>query len=235
MAPSSVGPHPPIGLVGGFQGGRIPPWHSRVLVRPVVQRKRCQLQAGDPALGSCLQRGHIRCGQGQPHDLAQKERRLLGSEAHVAGAQLNELPARPQSYQQQRRIDARRDDQVQLRDIELRSKQGRLGVGTGRRANRLSHGVRRPGGRCLCCRVECDWRAHGCPRQSHEVSALRLGHLEQIRQPLSHRARGPARSAFKGADRVRGAACCLGQHLLGKVEFGPEPLQPALKTESLDR
>ena len=53
--------------------------------------------------------------QRQPHHLVEVRRGLVGREAQVGGADLDELAARPQPGQRQRRVGAAGDHQVQLR------------------------------------------------------------------------------------------------------------------------
>ena len=80
-----------------------------------LHRQRRQLQRGDPALGARLQRGDVRAGQVQAHHLVEVGGGLVGGEAQVGGADLDQLAARPQPGQRQRRIGAAGDHQVQPR------------------------------------------------------------------------------------------------------------------------
>ena len=78
-----------------------------------LHRERRQLQRGDPALGAPLQRGDVACRQVQAHHLVEVGRRLVGREAQVGGADLDQLAARAQAGQRQRRIGPAGDHQVQ--------------------------------------------------------------------------------------------------------------------------
>ena len=78
-----------------------------------LQRERCQLQAGNPALGACRQRVGRRGRQRQAHRLAEKSHRLGRGEAQVIGAQLDNLATGAQPRQRQRRILTRQQQQVE--------------------------------------------------------------------------------------------------------------------------
>ena len=54
-------------------------------------------------------------GQVQPHHLVEVRRGLVGSEAQIGGADLDQLAARSQAGQRQRRVGAGGDHQVDLR------------------------------------------------------------------------------------------------------------------------
>ena len=75
-------------------------------VVPSLHRQRRQLQGGDPAFGAPLQRRDVAGRQVQAHHLVEVRRRLVGGEAQVGGADLDELAARAQPRQRQRRIGA---------------------------------------------------------------------------------------------------------------------------------
>ena len=80
-----------------------------------LHRERRQLECGDPAFGARLQRGDVPRRQGQPHHLVEVGGGLVRREAQVGGADLDELAARPQAGQRQRRVGAGGDHQVHLR------------------------------------------------------------------------------------------------------------------------
>ena len=80
-----------------------------------LHRERRQLERGDPAFGAPLQRRDVLRRQVQAHHLVEVRRGLVGREAQVGGADLDELAARPQPSQRQRRVGAAGDHQVQLR------------------------------------------------------------------------------------------------------------------------
>ena len=80
-----------------------------------LHRERRQLERGDPPFGAPLQRGDILCRQRQSHHLVEVRRGLRGREAQVGGADLDELAARSQPRQRQRRVGAAGDHQVYLR------------------------------------------------------------------------------------------------------------------------
>ena len=79
-----------------------------------LHRERRQLERGDPALGAPLQRGDVPRGEIQPHHLVEVGGGLVGREAQVGGADLDELAPRPQAGQRQRRVGAGGDHQVDL-------------------------------------------------------------------------------------------------------------------------
>ena len=78
-------------------------------------RQRGQLQRRDPALGALGQRRDVRRGQREAHRPVEVVRRLLRGEAQVGGADLDQLAARAEPGQRQRRVGAGGDHQVQLR------------------------------------------------------------------------------------------------------------------------
>ena len=80
-----------------------------------LHRERRQLERGDPAFGAPLQRRHVPRRQLQAHHLVEVRRGLVGREAQVGGADLDQLAARSQPGQRQRRIGAAGDHQVQPR------------------------------------------------------------------------------------------------------------------------
>ena len=55
-----------------------------------------------------------RCRQGQSHHLVEVRRGLVGREAQIGGADLDQLAARSQPSQRQRRVGAAGDHQVEL-------------------------------------------------------------------------------------------------------------------------
>ena len=72
-----------------------------------LQRQRRQLQPGGPAFGALPQRrDDVRSGRSSPVEAAQQLGGLAEREAQIGGAQLGQLPARPQSGQRQRRVAA---------------------------------------------------------------------------------------------------------------------------------
>ena len=81
-----------------------------------LHRQRGELEGGDPALGATLERGDVAAPvSSQAHRLVEVGRGLLGGEAQVGGADLDQLAARPQPRQRQGRVGPAGDHQVQLR------------------------------------------------------------------------------------------------------------------------
>ena len=83
-----------------------------------AQRQAGQLQPGRPPLGARRQRRHSRIGQGHAgsgRHLLQQCRRLVRGEPQLGGAQLSQLPARPQPGQRQRRVRAAGQHHMQPR------------------------------------------------------------------------------------------------------------------------
>ena len=80
-----------------------------------LHRERRQLDRGDPPLGAPLQRGDVLRRQVEPHHLVEVRRRLVGREAQIGGADLDELAAPAQPRQRQRRVGAAGEHQVDLR------------------------------------------------------------------------------------------------------------------------
>ena len=80
-----------------------------------LHRQRRQLEGGDPPLGAPLQRGHVRCGELQAHHPVEVRHGLLGREAQVGGAELDQLASGSQPGQRQRRVGSAGNDQVQPR------------------------------------------------------------------------------------------------------------------------
>ena len=85
-----------------------------IAVGDAAQGEGGELEAGDPALRTVLQRFHVGGGELQPHDPVEELPRLSWGEAEFGGAQLTELRATAQPGQRQRRIGAGRYDQVQM-------------------------------------------------------------------------------------------------------------------------
>ncbi len=71
-----------------------------------LERQPGQLQPGHPPLGALRQRRHGRLRQLGADGAAQQRGGLLGAEAHVALAQLGQLPTGAQAGQRQRRVGA---------------------------------------------------------------------------------------------------------------------------------
>ena len=82
-----------------------------------LQRKGCQLEAGDPALGPGFEGGHGFFWKLQTHRLVEKGGRLLGCEAQVPLADLGDLAAGPEQVQRERRVLARAEDGVHGRRL----------------------------------------------------------------------------------------------------------------------
>ena len=80
-----------------------------------LHRERRQLERGDPPFGAPLQRCDVLRRQRQSHHLVEVRRGLVGREAQVGGADLDQLAAPPQPGQRQRRVGAAGDHQVDLR------------------------------------------------------------------------------------------------------------------------
>ena len=92
------------GEAGDEGGGVVAPLH----------RERSQLQRGDPTLGPSLQRLDVLSRQRQPHHPVEVRRRLVGREAQIGGADLDEIATPPQQRQRQRRVGATGDHQMNL-------------------------------------------------------------------------------------------------------------------------
>ena len=82
--------------------------------RPCIESAASWSAAIQP-FGAPLQRGDVPRRQLQAHHLVEVRRGLVGREAQVGGADLDELATRPQPRQRQRRVGAAGDHQVQLR------------------------------------------------------------------------------------------------------------------------
>ena len=80
-----------------------------------LHRQRRQLERGDPPLGASLQRGHVPRRQLQAHHLVEVRRGLIGREAQLGRAGLDQLATRSQSCQRQRGIGPAGDHHVQPR------------------------------------------------------------------------------------------------------------------------
>ena len=173
-----------------------------------LQRKRGQLQAGDPALGARLQRGHVGGGEVQAHALAQKRGRLLKRKAQIGGAQLGQPPARAQTRQRQLRIFARGEHQVQLRGQVLEQKgQCRVDGGRLQRVVVVEHQdhARGQGVQLVQQRGEDRFGGRGLRRieQGGDAAAKRgLGGLQR-RDQVGQKAR---RVVFAGVERQPGHA-----------------------------
>ena len=81
--------------------------------RLILQGEGGQLQPDDPALGSRLQRFERHLIQGPAGLVLEQAARFGQGKAQVGGPNLGDLPAHPQPSQQQWRIGAGQDDQVQ--------------------------------------------------------------------------------------------------------------------------
>ena len=79
-----------------------------------AQREGGELKAGDPPFGALLQRVRVGGGELQPHHLVEELSSLVGGEAQIGGAQLDELSASPEPGHLQRWIGPGRDHQVHL-------------------------------------------------------------------------------------------------------------------------
>ena len=82
-------------------------------VVPALHRQRRQLEGRDPALGPTLQRRHVRIGELETHRTVEVGNGLLGREAQVGGAHLDQLAAGSKPGQRQCRVGATGDDEVQ--------------------------------------------------------------------------------------------------------------------------
>ncbi len=94
------------------------PGEARDEARDVVatlHRQRRELERGDPPLGTSHQRGDLVGRQRQPHHVAQVRRYLVGCEAQVGGADLDQLPAGAEPGEGEGRVYPGGDDQVDLR------------------------------------------------------------------------------------------------------------------------
>jgi hypothetical protein len=88
---------------------------KRIGVGAPLQRQRGQLQPHHPALGPAFQGGNGLHRQVELPHLLQERRRLLGGEAKVGRAQLDQLAPGPQPGQGYGRVASAADDQVQVR------------------------------------------------------------------------------------------------------------------------
>ena len=88
-----------------------------------LHRQRRQLERGDPPFGASLQRGDVLRRQLQSHHLVEVRRGLVGREAQIGGADLDELAA-ARRRQRQRRVGAAGDHQVDLRGEVLQQDEG---------------------------------------------------------------------------------------------------------------
>ncbi len=78
-----------------------------------LDRERGQLKGGDPALGAPLQRErHLAPPRSSPITLFQVIGGLIGGEAQIRGADLDELATPAQATQRQRRVGAGGDHHV---------------------------------------------------------------------------------------------------------------------------
>ena len=84
-------------------------------VLAALERQRGKLEGDDPALGARLERLDVCGGEGEPHGLGEVGRGLLGREAQVGGADLDELAPRAQPGERQARIGPRADHDLQVR------------------------------------------------------------------------------------------------------------------------
>jgi hypothetical protein len=96
-----------------------------------LHRQRGQLERGDPAFGASLRCRDVARRQIEPGDVVEVGRRLLEGEAQVSGPDLDQLAARPQAGQGQRRVLAGADHQVRLRrEVVEQERHAGLDVGT---------------------------------------------------------------------------------------------------------
>ena len=77
-----------------------------------LHRQRRQLEGGDPPFGAPLEGLDVARRQCQAHDVVQVRGSLGRREAQVRGADLDELAARPQAAERQRRIGTRGDHEM---------------------------------------------------------------------------------------------------------------------------
>ena len=84
------------------------------MLRESTQGQASQLEAGDPALGALLEGLHVAVREVQAHHLVEEGARLRRREAQTRGPNLGQLSATAQPRQRERRIRARRHQQVQL-------------------------------------------------------------------------------------------------------------------------
>ena len=89
-------------------------------------RESGQLQPGGPSLGAVLEGGDVRRIEVEAHDVVEERVRLVGGEAQVRGAQLEELAAGAQPGQGQRRVGARGDGEGDLRRQVVEQERHRL-------------------------------------------------------------------------------------------------------------
>ncbi len=79
-----------------------------------LQGERRQLQSGDPALRAALEGSHSLGRYIELHRGLEKGAGFLGTELQMRSTHLAELASRAQAGKRQGRINARRDDQVQV-------------------------------------------------------------------------------------------------------------------------
>ena len=81
-----------------------------------------QLQPDDPALGAGLEGRHVPALRSQAHHAVQERLGFFEGEEELGAADLDQLIARPQATEGQRRVGARGDDEVDLRGRLARRK-----------------------------------------------------------------------------------------------------------------
>ena len=91
-----------------------------------LHRERRELQGGDPSLGAGFEHVDVRRGDRQAHRVVEVDGGLVGGEAKVGGADLEQLAARPQAGQRQGRVGAAGDHEVDLRRQVLDQERHRL-------------------------------------------------------------------------------------------------------------
>ena len=84
-------------------------------VRAPAQRQRRELESGDPSLGALLEGDDLLRGERETHHVVEVCLGLIGSEAKVRGANLDQLSAYPPPRQGQVRVGSRTDDDVDVR------------------------------------------------------------------------------------------------------------------------
>jgi hypothetical protein len=93
-------------------------------------RQSRQLQPGGPSLGAVLEGGDVRRIEVEAHDVIEEGVRLVGGEAQVCGAQLEELATAAQPGQGQWRVRARGDGDGDLgRQVAEQERHGLVDVG----------------------------------------------------------------------------------------------------------
>ena len=162
---------------------------ERAGVVPPLQRQRGQLQGGDPALGTTLERADVVGGQPQAHRAVEIGRGLVGREAQVGRPHLHQLTAGAQLGQRQRRVGAGGEDQMQPRRLVLEDERHSVV-----HLRRVEHVV--------VVQHEDDLRRHGFDLVE-QCGERRLRHRRGRGQQLQRRVADPGHRRLEGGHQVR--------------------------------